>query len=440
VSRELRRALARSVIPPPRGTFSAHVENVRHFPRKEKSPFMHSESHQTFQAARARAGRTLLPLTLTLLLVEFLDEIVDGVYGAAWPLIRDDLRLSYTEIGLLLTVPSVVGCLVEPWLFILADVWRRRALALAGGFAFALSCVAVGASYSFGGLLAGLVIFSPASGAFVNLSQASLMDMEPARRERNMARWGVAGSLGHAAGPLAVAAVIGAGLGWRWLFAGLAVFSFVVLALAWRAPYPTPAADEGGVRAGLAKGLREAARALRRRGVRRWLVLLELQDLTGDVLRGFVALYFVDVVGAGEARAAVAVLVLTWVGLPGDFLLLAVLERVRGLSFLRVSAACMAVLLAAFLLVGDSALKLVLLGLLGLAGTGWYPILKAQLYDELPGRSGTALTLANLSGLVASLLPLALGAFAQRYGLGAMMWLLLAGPLAVTVGLWRIRE
>jgi FSR family fosmidomycin resistance protein-like MFS transporter len=165
-----------------------------------------------------------------------------------------------------------------------------------------------------------------------------------------------------------------------------------------------------------------------------------LGDLTGDVLRGFIALYFVDVVGASEAEAALAVIVLTWVGLPGDFLLLPLLERVRGLSFLRVSAACMAVLLAAFLLAEGHVLKLVLLGLMGLAGTGWYAILKAQLYASLPGRSGTALTLANLSGLAASLFPLVLGAFAQRYGLGTMMWLLLLGPVAMTVGLWRVRE
>ena len=158
------------------------------------------------------------------------------------------------------------------------------------------------------------------------------------------------------------------------------------------------------------------------------------------MLRGFVALYFVDVVGAGEGVAALAVIVLTWVGVPGDFLLLPLLERVRGLSFLRVSAACTGLLLAAFLLAEGAALKLALLGLLGLSTTGWYPILKAQLYASLPGRSGTALSLANFAGLAGGLFPLALGAFAQKYGLGAMMWLLLAGPLAMTIGLWGRRE
>ncbi|HEV3469568.1 MAG TPA: hypothetical protein VG148_09630, partial [Pyrinomonadaceae bacterium] len=228
------------------------------------------------------------------------------------------------------------------------------------------------------------------------------------------------------------------GGGWREVYVGLAAFALVVLALTWRAPFPAPAADERGARAGFVAGGREALRALRRPGVWRWLVLLEMGNLTADIFRGFLALYFVDVVGAGEGRAALALVVWTCVGLPGDLLLLPLLERVRGLSYLKVSTACTALLFTAFLLVGGFGAKLVLLGLLGLANAGWYAILKAQLYAALPGRSGTALTLANLSGLAASFMPLALGAFAQRYGLAAMMWLLLAGPAALVVGLWGV--
>ncbi len=41
-----------------------------------------------------------------LLLIEFLDELVFGAGEAAWPLIRDDLALSYDQIGLLLGIPG----------------------------------------------------------------------------------------------------------------------------------------------------------------------------------------------------------------------------------------------------------------------------------------------------------------------------------------------
>ena len=36
---------------------------------------------------------------------------------------------------------------------------------------------------------------------------------------------------------------------------------------------------------------------------------------------------------------------------------------------------------------------------------------------------------------VGALIPFGLGLFAERYGLGAMMWLLLAGPVALLVAI-----
>src|SRR3712207_3433602 len=137
--------------------------------------------------SNAGARRGLSLFVLTLLCVEFLDELVFGVREAAWPLVRDDLRLSYTQVGLILSVPPVVGHFVEPALGILGDVWRRRALVLAGGVVFAAGTLLVGLSTGFGLLLAASVISNPASGAFVGLSQATLMDAEPGRREQNMA-------------------------------------------------------------------------------------------------------------------------------------------------------------------------------------------------------------------------------------------------------------
>src|SRR2546423_3532178 len=92
-------------------------------------------AQKSVRAPRTRDGarRSLFFFALVLLLTEFLDEFVFGVREAAWPLIRDDLRLTYTQVGMILSVPGIVGNLVEPSFGILGDVWRRRALVLAGG-------------------------------------------------------------------------------------------------------------------------------------------------------------------------------------------------------------------------------------------------------------------------------------------------------------------
>jgi FSR family fosmidomycin resistance protein-like MFS transporter len=372
-------------------------------------------------------------LILTLLAIEFLDEFVFGIREAAWPLIRADLGLDYAQIGLLLGVPSVVSGLVEPALGILGDVWRRRLLILGGGAVFALALLMTALSPGFLALLTAFILLYPASGAFVTLSQATMMDVDAARHEHNMARWTFAGSLGVVIGPLALGAAAAVGLpGWRGLFGLSAALTLILLALAWRSQVAHRHAgfQERGFRTGVA----DALRALRRGEVLRWLTLLECSDLMLDVLLGLLALYLVDVGGAGPHQAGAAVAVWTGLGLVGDLLVIPLLERVRGLAYLRFSAAVELVVFSVFLLVQSFQAKLALLGLLGLFNAGWYSVLQAQLYSAMPGRSGTVMTVGNVFGVVGGLIPLGLGLVAQRFGLGVTMWLLLLGPIALLVG------
>jgi len=143
----------------------------------------------------------------------------------------------------------------------------------------------------------------------------------------------------------------------------------------------------------------------------------------------------VDVVGRNPGAAALGVSVWTVVGLAGDFLLIPLLERVKGLDYLRVSVVLELILYPAFLLVEPLWIKFLLLGLLGFFNSGWYSILKGNLYSELGKQSAAMLVLDNAGALVGRFIPLGLGVAAQYFGLGTAMWLLLLGPLALLVGL-----
>ena len=170
---------------------------------------------------------------LIYLLIEFIDELIFGVGETAWPLIRDDLNLTYTQIGLLLSLPGIIAALIEPFIGVLGDVWRRRLLIIGGGILFTISLALTSLATSFLVLLISFVIFHPASGAYVSLSQANLMDADESRHEQNMARWTFAGSLGVLSGPLLLGLFVYFGLGWRGTFALLAVLSaFSVLVAA----------------------------------------------------------------------------------------------------------------------------------------------------------------------------------------------------------------
>lgn len=94
------------------------------------------------------------------LLIEFLDELVFGVGETAWPLIRDDLQLTYSQIGLALSLPGIIAAFIEPFIGILGDVWRRRLLILTGGLLFTVSLLLASASFSFILLLSSFILFT----------------------------------------------------------------------------------------------------------------------------------------------------------------------------------------------------------------------------------------------------------------------------------------
>jgi FSR family fosmidomycin resistance protein-like MFS transporter len=326
----------------------------------------------------------------------------------------------------------MIGSLVEPAFGLLGDSGRRRRIVSTGGVAFVVALGLAAGSRNILSLLIAFTVLSPASGAFVSLSQATLMDLHDGRHERAMATWTLAGSIGVVAGPLALAAAQVTGIGWRGLLIAFGLLAVPVLGLVRSVPFASPG---GGGR--FADVLARALRSVREREVIRWLILLELSDLLGDVLTGYLALYFVDVAGVSVLQATLAVAVWTGAGLVGDAALLAVIAHIPTMRYLRASAAAAAIVYPALLLAPDPAWKLGLLGVLGLATTGWYAIPKGRLFAELPGASGTAVALSDAAGFVGRLLPLGIGILAERLGLGTAMWVLLAAPIALLVGLPR---
>lgn len=390
-----------------------------------------------------RAWWRITYFVLVMLVVEFLDEFAYSALEAARPLIRDAFTLTYVQVGMITSVPVLVAIFIEPLVGLFANTSKRRLLVVAGALLFGLGLIVQGLSHSFVVFLIGATLQAPASGVFVNLAQASLMDDAPQRRENRMALWTFSGSLAVVIGPLTLAAMIALGRDWRLFFISSGLLA-VLLAL-WILRLPAnPALRSTPTDAASDKPLREilvdTLRLLRRAAVWRWLILLEFSDLMLDVLFGLLALYMVDIVGVSPAEASLAVVVWTGVGLLGDLLIIPLLERVNSLIYLRFSALVLLVLFPLFLWVDQWSLKLILLGLMGLFNAGWYAILQGKLYDTLGEQSGAVLIVGNAAGLFGASLPLLLGAIAQSQGLEAAMWCLLAGPFALLIALPRGRD
>ncbi len=326
----------------------------------------------------------------------------------------------------MLAIPGFVGSGLDPLIGVVADTERRRVMMLAGGLAFALSAALTSAAVGFWTLLAALVIGNPATGAFVSVAQATLMDLEPEQRERNMARWTLAGSFGYVGGPIVLAAAVWLGLGWRSVVAALALAT-LPLVYASRGVSHAAAPAASSVR----ESLRGALSLLRTREVLRWLGVLEAVDLLLDVFHAYLALYLVDVASVEPGAAALGVAVWTGASLVGDWLLLWILRRIPGAPYLRAGALATLAAYPAFLLVSSYEVKLALVAALGLLNSGWYAIPKAGLYSALPGRSGTAVAVGGIGGLLGACVPLVLGVVAGSVGLAATMWILLLAPVAL---------
>jgi MFS transporter, FSR family, fosmidomycin resistance protein len=327
---------------------------------------------------------------------------------------------------LVLAIPGFVGSALDPVVGVVGDTSRRRVLMLVGGLAFTASAVLTTAAGGFWLLLFALALGNPATGAFVSLAQATLMDADPLQRTRNMARWTLAGSFGYVGGPLLLAAAVYLGFGWRGAIAVLAVLAFPLALAALR--FPTP---EREAAPRLRRAVRDALAAVRRPEILRPLLTLEAADLLLDVFHGFLALYLVDAVGLAPSTAALGVAVWTGAGLVGDWLLLPVLRRTSGARVLRTTAQLSLAAYPGFLLAPGLGPKLVLLAALGLLNSGWYAIPKACLYDALPDRSGTAVAVGGLGGIAGAAVPLLLGLLAGAAGIAVTMWVLLLAPVAL---------
>jgi FSR family fosmidomycin resistance protein-like MFS transporter len=388
-----------------------------------------------------KRSKRLFVLVAVLLLIELLDELVFSVREATLPLIRDAYLLDYVQIGLLLSIPRIFANCIEPILGILGDTRYRRHIMIIGGIVFAVQLLAIVMSSNFIMLLLATCLLYPSSGAFVSLSQATLMDTDPERHDQNMARWTLFGSLGVVLGPLMLSAVLALGMDWRSIYVMLAFLTLPLVWLLFRfrshiSETPDTEDDEEAVEnLTWRQHIQRIVAVLRNWEVMRWVALLEFSDLMMDTLLAFLALYFVDVAGLTGVQVGLAISVWTGVGLIGDLLMVMLLERMDGVTYLRVSAVLEFILFVAFLLVPSFVLKLVFLGLLGFFNAGWYSVLQGRLYSAMPGQSGLVLTVTNLGQVVGSLIPLALSVIAAAYGLEVAMWFLLLGPIALMIGL-----
>jgi FSR family fosmidomycin resistance protein-like MFS transporter len=380
------------------------------------------------------ALRRMAGLTALLIGVDFLDELSSGIPFVASPEIKSEFGVSYGQAaGWLLTAVGVLGVIFEPPLFVLADRHPRRWFVCGGLAVLGATCLLAAAAPSYGVLVVALLLFGPASGCGVTLSQATLMDANPRDRDRMMVRWTLAGELGDLVVPAFLTLMVWLGGGWRWAFAAVGGILFAYAALLWRQPFP----DSAGA-AGRSDEPRRGLLAPLRLGLGRSRLLLWggatiLCSLLDEILVAFGSLFLRDEVGLGlEARASVLT-VLMLGGALGLLGLDRLLRRFDPLPILAFAGAGSALAFCAWLTVRDPWASGLFFFLTGVFSAAHYPLAQSQAYRALPEGSGTVNALLTAGGVVLLPIPVLLGVVADSVGLVWALAVLTLQPVGVLV-------
>jgi len=368
-------------------------------------------------------------LATLLVAVALLDELGSGIPFVGSPEIQREFGVSYGEAaGWLIFAMGALATAVEPAIFLLADRRRtKRGFVVGGLAALGFVSIAAGLAPSYWWLFAALALYGPASGTGVALAQASLADSRPANLERALVRWTFAGALGDLLTPSLVALGAWFAAGWRAAFVAVGVLFLAYAAVLWFVKFPESRPEgsdspDGGLRVALAR-----PRLLL------FATAVTLCSLMDEILVAFGSLYLADVTGfslAERTGALTALMVGELAGLAtSDFLL----ARFAPRALLVASGVTCAAAWAAFLASGTPLGASASLFAVGALASLQYPLVKAQAYRALPGRSGAVNAVLTMFGVFELALPLGLGLVADRAGLTAALALLALQPIGIAL-------
>lgn len=356
---------------------------------------------------------------------------------AGSPEIQRELATSYAGLGVvILLVPGLLGLVLEPPLFLLADRWPRKRLIVGGLIAMAVCAIAAAIAPGPITLSLAIAFGGVASGASIGLGLATMIDARPDQRARTMTRWTLMGLIGDALAPAVLAGFAAIGWSWRQEYVAIAVVLVVwAIAIAARPLPAAPVAATDDDVAAPTPGLWATLVAtLRNRKLLVWLVALLLVELMDEILVVLSSLHLRDDLGAGVAWRTIVISAFVAGGAIG----LVVLERLlaRGVAVLRLlvgaSIAC-AIVYVAWLAAPTPLTCALMMPLVGATAAPLYPLASAQAYAVHPGGSGALLAANHLFTPVALALPWVLGVIADHWGVPVALAVLVVEPIGLAI-------
>lgn len=252
-----------------------------------------------------------------LMAAHFTNDLYNNYLPALLPLLADAHRLSLGKAGLLISISTITGSLLQPVFGYVADSTRLRAVAAVGLACAALGSALLGVAPSYFWLVLvtalhgfGSAAFHPQSAGFVHLLSGD-------RKGTRMAIYIMAGQAGQAIGPM-VAAFVAVRAGLPWVALTVVPALLVSLALVWVVPWHWRLAQRAAAPAGLNDVLRRNLGGL----VRLMGLIMSRATLLHCMLALLPFLYRARGAPATEGAAAISVMLFSGAlgGMVGGYL------------------------------------------------------------------------------------------------------------------------
>jgi len=373
-----------------------------------------------------RLSRRLSSVAFVLTGIDFFDELASGLPSAGAPELTLALGASVAALTLaVFTVPQLFGLLVDPPLLLWAER-RGRARMIALGIAgMGASLIGAGLARSAVEFALFFALYFPASGLACGFGEASLMDLDPARREERMAAWALSGTLGDLFAPLSIAGAVFLFGSYRAAWLGIGLGLFGIAAFVARAKLPDPHVDAHDEATGTLRS------AFRNQALLLWVAGAALCGLLDETFTALVALLLAERFAGEPFAVPIALTVCTAGGLIGLVALPRLLARFSPHRLLALSCVGTVLTMGGLLRAGSVLSACCWMMMLGVLVAFQYPLAQAQAYRAAGPRSGLVAVLAAPLSVFELVSPITLGLLAERFGLVVALSCVLAQPLGL---------
>ncbi len=357
-----------------------------------------------------------------------------GILSALLPWIRDDMGLSYAQIGLLMTGRALLGACGNVATSVAADMGGRRRNILVG------SVVMVAMCYIFLGMTTGLLtlilfgsLAAMASNAWHPPAMSLLGERFPDRRGYALGWHGTGANLGQAIGPLVAGAMLSF-MSWR---TALYVNIWPGLLMGGLLLWLLPSLDNdrmakeahhywGELKSGLVTNV----------ALLQVAVLSVLRTMGQQGLQTFLPLYLADSLRFSPALVGVALAIMTFSGSWLEPLSGMLSDRIGRKPILFVSLFLSAFAVWGLTLASGVIAPLILVGLIGLLHLSLRPIIFAFAMDVTPPSIGASTVgfVFSINQLFSALAPAMIGYLADAYDLRTAFYVFAA--LTLLAALW----